>query len=156
MAARRPLPPAPGGLRPRYRPTFQVFTEDEELRTALANALRDGGRLVFETRNPLVRPWERWTPDRAVEVTNTDGVTARVAHEVRLPVDGEMVRFSTTFSEPGADRPQVSWSSLRFLDAEAIYGLLSGAGLTVTEQYGDWDRGPLTPESPEIITVAGP
>ncbi|MFG2894614.1 class I SAM-dependent methyltransferase [Streptomyces sp. NPDC048248] len=138
---------------------FQVLTEDEELRTALAtirHALRDGGRFVFETRNPLVRPWERWTPDRAVEVTNVEGVTARVAHEVELPVDGEVVRFSTTFGEPGADRPRVSRSRLRFLGADAIPRLLSDAGLTAAEQYGDWDRSPLTPDSPEIITVARP
>jgi hypothetical protein len=31
---------------------------------------------------------------------------------------------------------------------------LTEAGLTVVEQYGDWDRRPLSESSPEIITVA--
>jgi hypothetical protein len=43
---------------------------------------------------------------------------------------------------------------LRFLGAEALAAFLSGAGLEVAEQYGDWDRSALRPGSPEIITVA--
>jgi hypothetical protein len=45
---------------------------------------------------------------------------------------------------------------LRFLDRESLEGFLAEAGLTVVEQYGDWGRGPVTPASPEIITVARP
>ncbi|UZJ32965.1 class I SAM-dependent DNA methyltransferase [Streptomyces endophytica] len=135
---------------------FQVLVGDDELRGALAAvraALSDGGRFAFETRNPLVRPWERWTPDRAVEVTDTDGVTVRVAHRVDLPVRGDVVHFSETFSGPDGARPRVSRSSLRFLDARTLGERLAGAGLTVEEQYGDWDRGPLTADAPEIITL---
>jgi SAM-dependent methyltransferase len=47
---------------------FQVFIEDNELRVGLAairSALTPGGRLAFETRNPLVRGWETWTPENA-------------------------------------------------------------------------------------------
>ncbi len=47
--------------------------------------------------------------------------------------------------EPGA---------LRFLDPEALSSFLSGAGLTIEEQFGDWTRRPLTDTSPEIITIA--
>lgn len=41
---------------------FQVFVEDDALRVSLAairSALTDDGRFAFETRNPLVREWER-------------------------------------------------------------------------------------------------
>src|ERR1700691_1398150 len=44
---------------------FQVFVEDDDLRFSLAairSALTDDGRFAFETRNPVVREWERWTP----------------------------------------------------------------------------------------------
>jgi hypothetical protein len=43
---------------------------------------------------------------------------------------------------------------LRFLDAATLDGFLAEAGLTVAARYGDWDRTPLTPTAPEIITVA--
>jgi SAM-dependent methyltransferase len=136
---------------------FQVFLDDNGLRTALAAiraALTGNGRFAFETRNPRARAWERWTPDNAIEVSDSAGAVIRMAHEVRAPVDGDLVRFTTSFTSPGWDRPRVSRSTLRFLDEDALSPFLSGAGLTIVEQYGDWNRQPLTGTSPEIITIA--
>jgi SAM-dependent methyltransferase len=136
---------------------FQVFVEDEELRAALAAiraTLTDDGRFAFETRNPLVREWERWTPDNAVEVTSAAGAVVRMEHDVETPVEGEVVRFTTTFTSPGWGGPQVSRSTLRFLDADSLTSFLSGASLAIEEQFGDWTRCPLTDASPEIITIA--
>ncbi len=136
---------------------FQVLLADDELRGALRavrRALTDAGRFVFETRNPLVRAWERWTPDNAVEATDPAGVVVRMADQVETPVEGDRVRFTTTFTAPGWDRPKVSRSTLRFLDAGSLSAFVSGAGLVIEEQFGDWDRAPLTDTSPEIITVA--
>jgi hypothetical protein len=45
-------------------------------------------------------------------------------------------------------------STLRFLDADSVSWFLSDAGLAIEEQFGDWDRQPLTDASPEIITIA--
>jgi hypothetical protein len=45
---------------------------------------------------------------------------------------------------------------LRFLDADSLSSFLSGAGMTVKEQFGNWTRDPLTDTSPEIITIASP
>ncbi len=136
---------------------FQVFVEDDELRAALAairSALTEDGRFAFETRNPRVRAWERWTPDNAVQVTDASGAEVRMEHEVATPVERDVVRFSSTFTSPRWDRPQVSRSTLRFLDADSLSSFLSDAGLAVEEQFGDWDRQPLTDTSPEIITIA--
>jgi SAM-dependent methyltransferase len=136
---------------------FQVLVHDDEIRASLAtigSALVDDGCFVFETRNPLVREWEKWIPDNAVEIVSTDGAVVRMAHEVETPVENELVRFRTTYTSPGWDRPQVSWSTLRFLDADSLLVFLSGADLVIEEQFGDWDRGLLTDASPEIITVA--
>jgi hypothetical protein len=48
----------------------------------------------------------------------------------------------------------VSRGALRFLDAATLSAFLSGAGLRIEAQFGDWTRQPLTDTSPEIITVA--
>ncbi|WP_405950372.1 hypothetical protein OG588_32535 [Streptomyces prunicolor] len=64
--------------------------------------------------------------------------------------------FTETFAGGCRPQPRVSRTTLRFLDGEALTGFLAGAGLTVAERYGDWDRSPLTAASPEIITVARP
>ena len=64
---------------------FQVFLGDNGLRVALAtmrSALTHRGRLAFETRNPLVRAWETWTPDNVVEIVDDAGAVVRMAHEV--------------------------------------------------------------------------
>jgi SAM-dependent methyltransferase len=136
---------------------FQVFVGDDEIRASLRaihSALTDDGRFAFETRNPLVREWEDWTPDNAVEVVDSSGATVRMAHEVETPVDGQVVCFNTTFTSPAWDRVQVSHSSLRFLDAESLSCFLSEAHFAIEEQFGDWDRRSPTDTSPEIITIA--
>ncbi len=48
----------------------------------------------------------------------------------------------------------MSWGALRFLDADALSAFLSGAGLAIEEQFGDWNGRSLTGTSPEIITIA--
>ena len=108
---------------------------------------------MFETRNPLARAWENWTPDNAVEVVHL-GRAVRMAHQVETPVSGDLVSFTITFTSPSWDQPQVSRSTLRFLSAGSMRTFLLGAGLAIQEQFGDWDRRPLTDSSPEIITVA--
>jgi ubiquinone/menaquinone biosynthesis C-methylase UbiE len=136
---------------------FQVLVEDDQLRTSLAairSALTEAGRFAFETRNPRVREWEAWTPDHAVEVVGGTGALVRMAHDVETPVDPSIVSFTATFTSPGWDRPQVSRSTLRFLDVDSLASFLSDAGLAIEAQFGDWDRDPLTDSSPEIITLA--
>lgn len=137
---------------------FQVLVEDDELRVALAavrRALADEGRFAFETRNPSARSWERWTPDNAREVTTADGTVARSWNDAEPP-KGDLVSFTTTYTSPSWDEPRYSHSTLRFLDAETLSEFLAEAGLAVDEQYGFWDRQPLTPNSKEIITFARP
>jgi SAM-dependent methyltransferase len=136
---------------------FQVLISDEDVQAGLAairTALKGNGAVAFETRHPLARAWQRWTPANPVEVVGPDGLVWRMTHQVETPVMGELVSFTTTFSSPGWARPQVSRSTLRFLNADSLAEFLSAAGLTVREQFGDWDRQPLTDDSPEIITIA--
>ena len=136
---------------------FQVLVEDDEIRaslTAIRSALAPDGRFAFETRNPAARAWEAWTPDHAVEVVGPAGAVVRMTHEVETRVDARTVSFTSTFTSPAWDGPQVSRSTLRFLDADSLAGFLSRAGLIVDEQFGDWDRQPLAATSPEIITIA--
>jgi hypothetical protein len=78
----------------------------------------------------------------------------RVAAQLETPFDGRTASFSQTFSSPAWDRPAVSRSTLRFLDADTLASFLGEADLVIEEQFGNWDRQRLTPASPEIITIA--
>jgi ubiquinone/menaquinone biosynthesis C-methylase UbiE len=136
---------------------FQVLVEDSELRVALAairSALTSDGRFAFETRNPRVREWERWTPDRAAEVTDATGAVVTMVRHVEMTVKGSTVSFTHTFTSPGWEGPQVSRSTLRFLDVDSLSSFLSDAGPRIEQQFGDWNGQPLSDTSPEIITFA--
>ena len=136
---------------------FQEFVEDGEIRVALAAiraALTDGGRFAFETRNPLDRAWERWPAEYSDEVTDADGAVVRCAYLIETPVTGGVVRTRSTFTSPAWEHPEESRGALRFIDSDTLGAFLAGAGLVIEEQFGDWNREPLTEASPEIITIA--
>jgi SAM-dependent methyltransferase len=135
---------------------FQVLLTDEEVSTFLAAARRalcGTGHLAFETRNPLHRAWERWTPDAVEEIHDGAGTAVRIWHEVER-VEGEYVTFTEVFAGDGWPRPRISRSTLRFMHAERLDHFLGAAGFAIDERYGYWDRRPFTPDSPEIITIA--
>ena len=135
---------------------FQVLLTDEQLRVAFAavrDALKPGGRFGFDTRNPAARAWERWTPANTTEITTADGTVVRSWNDAG-PFENGLVSFRTTFESPSWDAPRFSESTLRFLDVPELAEFLAEAGLAVDEQYGFWDRSPVTDRSPEIITLA--
>lgn len=136
---------------------FQVLTGDGQLRQALAAvrpALAPAGRFAFETRNPLAREWEQWATADAAQVTDGAGAVVTMVHDVDVPVTGELVSFTSTYSSPDWASPRRSRSTLRFLDAPTLSSLLAESGLQIEQHYGDWDRSLLRPDSPEIITIA--
>ena len=136
---------------------FQVLVGDEELRgalTAVRAALTDDGRFAFETRNPLARAWEDWTPDNVTELVAPQGDVVRLVRRVTAPFDGRTVSFTHTFTGAAWDRPEVSHSTLRFVGAQELSTFLAQADFVIDDQFGDWDRQPLTDASPEIITIA--
>ncbi len=136
---------------------FQVLVEDGQIRASLASiysALAPGGLFAFETRNPAARAWERWTPEHGVEFVDDAGTRVRREVRVETPVDGDIVRFTATYSSAAWARPETSHSTLRFLGVQELCEFLGEAGFVVEEQFGDWDRTPLMDESPEIITIA--
>jgi SAM-dependent methyltransferase len=133
---------------------FQELVGDDELRRSLRAvraALRDGGRFAFETRHPQARAWERW--NTSFEARNPDGEVVRVTYELQ-EVTGDLVRLTEALSGAWWDRPQVGHGTLRFLDPDSLAAFLDDAGFAVEEQFGDWQRGPLTGTSEEIVTIA--
>jgi SAM-dependent methyltransferase len=135
---------------------FQCLVGDDELRASLVAiraALRDGGRFVFETRHPQARAWDGWNPSNASDVVDPAGRALRVSHQVESVVD-DVVTFTETTSGSDGTVLRVDRSSLRFLDVPALASFLAGAGFAIEAQYGDWQRGPVTETSREIITIA--
>ena len=137
------------------RHVFQVFLTDDDIATALAAvraALADSGRFAFETLNPRLRPWEKWT--NGADVFAADGTVVNAANTDPRLVEPGIVSVVGRFSSPNWERDVLCPSRFRFVEAEELHAFLSDAGFAARERYGYWDRRPFTEQAPEIITIA--
>ncbi len=135
---------------------FQVFLEDDEILVVLHNLrlhLAPDGCLAFETRNPAVREWDTWTPDKTQETLDAPGIGKVVVHNNISAEDSQLVTYETHFCF-AEDDIVVTSDTIRFLPIDELAGFLANAGFTNIEWYGNWDKSALEPSSPEIIIIA--
>ena len=134
----------------------QVFLDDAEWRATLAAihaALRPGGHLAFESRNPEDRAWKRW--GRAATYERFDSPNGPMeswlevmrAGDGRVSLEGHNVFLST-------GEVMVVKDELRFRSVEELTDTVTHAGFTVEHVYGDWKKGPLLSTSRVMIFVA--
>ena len=121
----------------------QVFLTDEAWAQTLArvhDALRPGGLLVFETRDPARRAWEDWVPERSRAVTEVEGVGRVESWHELVRVDPPYVTFrgNIRFQSDGA--LLTSESTLRFRERAEVEESLVAAGLVVEEVRDAPDR----------------
>ena len=121
----------------------QVFVTDEEWLATLRGiraALRPGGHLVFETRDPAARAWEDWTPERTRErAALPNGDTVETWCEL-TGVEAGLVSFRWTnvFESDGARL--TSDSTLRFRTSYEIERSLGETGYEVVDVRDAPDR----------------
>ena len=121
----------------------QVFLSDDEWNATLSaahRALRPNGWLVFETRVPAKRAWERWTPQLTRAAFDIPGVGIVESWEEIVEVAGDLVTFRsmTAFEHDGFVLE--STSTLRFRERAAIEASLLDNGFEVTEVRDAPDR----------------
>ena len=134
---------------------FQIFTADRDVRATLSavrSQLAPGGRVAFETRNPAVREWAEWNPRETRQHVDAAGMAADVHYGIRS-VDGELVTYETCYRFGGEDTVTIP-ETIRFMNQDQVATFLAETGLTPVIWYGDWDRSPVSPDSPELIAVA--
>lgn len=133
----------------------QVFLDDAEWAATLRDihaALRPGGHLAFESRNPDDRAWERWNPEAThdqydspmgpmecwMEVVSVEEGRVQIAGHNIFKATGEVV---------------VACEELRFCSLAELTDSLVNAGFTVEHVYGDWHQGPLTGTSRIMVFI---
>jgi SAM-dependent methyltransferase len=128
-----------------------MHVSPEELPSTLvsiAAALRSGGIVSFESRNPAFREWERWTPEdtRSERVTSVGRL--REWLDVTDVGEGRVVFDAHNVFPDGEDR--VYTSILFFRSAEEFQRELEAAGFRDVTWTGDW-RGGLVGEGSRIL-----
>jgi SAM-dependent methyltransferase len=137
------LPPLAVDLVTMTANVAQVLLTDDAWTTTLSAAraaLRPGGHLVFESRDPAFRAWETWDRARTTRSAVVAGV-GRVDSWVEvLDVAGDLVTFRETFVFDRDGAVLTSESTLRFRTREELTAPVSAAGLVVTDVRDAPDR----------------
>jgi SAM-dependent methyltransferase len=121
----------------------QVFLTDEEWASTLRaayQALRPGGRLIFETRDPAAKAWLEWNRERTYIRASIPGVGEVESWEDLLDVRGDLVSFrsTTVFESDGA--VLTSHSTLRFRHTDEVAASLVNTGYVLDEVRQAPDR----------------
>jgi SAM-dependent methyltransferase len=133
----------------------QFFVDDDSWSRVLADlhrALVPGGRLVFDSRDPIDAAWERWNPvDSRHDVVIGDGSLVDVWTEVTSAID-EVVSFTIHYAFP--DGELSSEATLRFRSERQLRASLHAAGFAVEQIWGGWHGEPVGDGVGEFVVVA--
>jgi SAM-dependent methyltransferase len=127
------LPPLQVDLATMTGNVAQVFVTDQDWQSVLdcaRSALRPGGHLVFEARDPRRQAWRAWDREHAGQRADLPGGTAVDAWPEVTDVSGALVSFRWTFAFADGEI-LTSDSTLRFRERDEITGSLRAAGFTV-------------------------
>jgi SAM-dependent methyltransferase len=136
----------------------QVFIDDTAFVNTLRaarHALREGGTLAFESRNPAARAWESWTPAqsrRRIVVAGIGEVEVWQDDVSGRPESG--IRFNTYYRFEATGETLTSTSELRFRTQHELTAQLESAGFRDLMWQGDWDGAAVSAASRELIVIA--
>lgn len=103
-------------------------------------ALRPGGRLVFETRDPAYRAWEGWNRDDSYQCREIPGVGPVESWVELLGVNGRLVSFRGVCVLAANGEVLTSESTLRFRERDEIERELVAEGYVVEDVRDAPDR----------------
>ncbi|MFF3377823.1 class I SAM-dependent methyltransferase [Streptomyces sp. NPDC002680] len=103
-------------------------------------ALRPGGYLVFETRDPARRAWDEWTRDNSHRVTKIPDVGVVESWVQLIDVSWPLATFRWTYVFAVDGQVLTSDSTLRFREREEIERDLAVHGFLVEEVRDAPDR----------------
>ncbi|HWS81842.1 MAG TPA: class I SAM-dependent methyltransferase [Rubrobacter sp.] len=143
----------------------QFFLDDagwHSTLVAIRKALRPGGHIAFESRNPLVQPWANkmikdhvdW-PAQTSRRRVDDSMAGRIEWWTEiLEIEDDRVRTAIHYLFTRSGEVLVSNNELRFRTRAELSRSLSDAGFSVESVFGDWDSRPADVASRELIFVA--
>lgn len=104
------------------------------------DALRHGGHLVFETRDPAYRAWREWTRAASHRIPEIQGIGAVESWVEVIDVSGPLVTFRGTYLFASDGQVLTSDSTLRFRERDEVEVALVAHDYMVKEVRGAPDR----------------
>lgn len=138
---------------------FQAFLNNADQLAMLRQIrkhLTGDGVWAFETRNPNwvdcstdlnEAEWMTYTNDKGYSVRITE--TREYDHVAQVLVYNLYRRWK----EDGMDKERVTHIAIRYTFPQELNALLEHSGFKIVDQYGNWDKSPLTKDSPSIISI---
>ena len=145
---------------------FRTRADQEGLLGAVRRHLAPDGVFAFETRFPRVSTlltaaalaggWSEETTWR--QYADAQGRPVSVTTAQRHDALRQTVEYVIyqRWQEDGKEQVKTERTILRFVYPQEMEALLHHNGLTIRDAYGDWDRQPLTADSPRMIYVCQP
>lgn len=132
----------------------QFFLEESAWRQALKdikNILKPGGRLLFDSRNPLTWAWRNWTWAKSRRTVNHDEFGDVEMWTELVNEKANRVQFELHYHFKQNDERLSSLNELIFRSREELEESFHHHELTVEALYGDWDSRPFHRESEELL-----
>lgn len=136
------LPPLQVDLATMTGNVAQAIADDADWHSTLLgihDALRPGGRLVFETRIPARQAWLEWNRAASHQITEIVGVGPLETWVDLLQIRGPLVTFRWTYVFPDGE-VLLSDSTLRFRERDEVEEALIADGYIVDEVRDAPDR----------------
>jgi SAM-dependent methyltransferase len=137
------LPPLQTDLATMTGNVAQVFRTGREWAAtlrAIRAALRPGGRLVFETRDPARKAWLEWNREQSYRRVVIPAVGPVQTWTELTQVEGSLVSFRMTFVFERDGAVLTSDSTLRFRSRDELASSLIAANLVIDEVRDAPDR----------------
>ena len=120
-----------------------VILTDEDWSATLHGihgALRPGGHLAFEARDPAREPWQEWNRDDTYQSLDIPGVGAVETWWDLTEVNGDYVSYRRTYVFAADGATLTSDSTRRFRGRAEIEGSLRSAGYMLVDVHDAPDR----------------
>ena len=131
-----------------------LLDEDEWQLTLehLSTLLSPGGKLIFDSKNPLVKPWSSWNKENTKRSVDTALGNVMMWNELLSVVDNR-VQYQLHYMLESGDI-LTSNNELIYRTKENLSNSLIRAGFEVEAIIGDWDGSFANNSSEEMIFVA--
>ena len=133
----------------------QFMLDDDEWYSNLKHFhtfLNAGGKLIFDSKNPLAKPWQSWNKENTKQVANTPHGKVEMWNEL-LAVKANRVQYQLHYLFDSGEK-LISNNELIYRSKEELVASMQEAGFEIEHVYGDWTGATADETREDLVFVA--